>query len=164
MEKTLQRLQTHTRLKACVSKESLVLDYGQGLLRHIVTPLVMAGSIEGVKQAVDNMREYDLLRQDLDSLIEVTQWPGKSNPLKAVDSKTKAAFTKKYNKEVITFPYSLAMPVSSKRCRAEDEDMMLRTEEEIMEEDVDEQNFERNPMIKMKKAKVDLKKSGKPKM
>ena len=37
-------------------------------------------------------------REDLDGLIEVTQWPDRPDILKHVESKTKAAFTRKYNK------------------------------------------------------------------
>ena len=37
---------------------------------------------DGVDQAVCNMREYSLLRDDLDGLLEVTQWPDNADQLK----------------------------------------------------------------------------------
>jgi len=95
VDRILQELQMHTRLSAGVSKGSLALDYGQVLRDHIIAPLVKQGA-DGVDQAVSNMGEYSLLREDLDGLIEVTQWPDKPDSLRAVDSKTKAAFTMKY--------------------------------------------------------------------
>jgi len=106
VDRILQELQMHTRLSAGVSKGSLNLDYGQVLRDHIISPLVTQGA-DGVDQAVDNMGEYSLLRKDLDGLVLVTQWPGRPEPLRAVDGKTKAAFTRKYNKEGPTLPYNI---------------------------------------------------------
>ena len=96
----------HTKLSAGVSKGSLNLDYGQVLRDHIISPLVKQGA-DGVDQAVDNMGEYSLLRKDLDGLMLVTQWPDRPEPLRAVDGKTKAAFTRKYNKEGAALPYNI---------------------------------------------------------
>ena len=95
----------HTRLSAGVSKGSLALDYGQVLRDHIISPLVKQGA-GGVDQAVANMGGYSLLREDLDGLLEVTQWPDKPEPFRAVDSKTKAALTRKYKK--VALPYNIS--------------------------------------------------------
>ena len=106
VDRILQELQMHTKLSAGVSKGSLNLDYGQVLRDHIISPLVKQGA-DGVDQAVDNMGEYSLLRKDLDGLMLVTQWPDRPEPLRAVDGKTKAAFTRKYNKEGAALPYNI---------------------------------------------------------
>ena len=113
MDRILQELVMHTRLSGGVSKSSLVLDYCQVLRDHVVSPLVVQGA-EGVDQAVTNMREYSLLREDLDGLLEVTQWPDKQDPLKNVDSKTKGVFTRKYKKKGCFFP-TASIPLSSRR-------------------------------------------------
>ena len=76
VDRILQELQMHTRLSAGVFKGSFALDYGQVLRDHVIAPLVQQGA-DGVDQAVFNMGEYSLLREDLDGLIEVTQWPDK---------------------------------------------------------------------------------------
>ena len=47
------------------------------------------------------MSHYALLREDLDNLLEVTQWPNSPDPMKAIESKVKAAFTRSYNKDVV---------------------------------------------------------------
>ena len=141
----------HTRLSAGVSKGSLALDYGQVLRDHIISPLVKQGA-DGVDQAVANMGEYSLLREDMDGLLEVTHWPNRAEPLRAVDSKTKAAFTRKYNKVGTALPYSIAMTVSKKKgggC----EDMMPGDEEEVNDKDEDGDTIEKDPSIKVKKSK-----------
>ena len=126
----------HTRLSAGVSKTSLALDYGQILRDHVVSPLVL-GWVEGVDQAVANMSQYTLLREDLDGLLEVTQWPDMQDPLKNVDSKTKAAFTRKYNKEGVALPYSIGTTVSKKKGGAWVGAVMMLGDEEEAEEDED---------------------------
>ena len=142
----------HTRLSAGVSKGSLALDYGQVLRNHVISPLVKQGA-DGVDQAVSNMGEYSLLREDLDGLMEVTQWPDKPDPLRNVDSKTKAAFTRKYNKEGVALPYSIATTVSKKKGGGGGEDLMPGEEEDIEEEE-DNDNIEKDASIKMKKTKA----------
>ena len=152
IDRILQELQMHTRLSAGVSKGSLALDYGQVLRNHVISPLVKQGA-DGVDQAVSNMGEYSLLREDLDGLMEVTQWPDKPDPLRNVDSKTKAAFTRKYNKESVALPYSIATTVSKKKGSGGGEDLMLG-EEEAIEEEEDNDNIEKDASIKMKKTKA----------
>ena len=100
LDRILSELQGHTRLTAGVSKGAVTLDYGQRLREHIVSPMSKLGA-EGVDQSVTNINDYNLLREDLDGLMEVTQWPGRPDPWAALDSKVKAAFTRKYNKEAV---------------------------------------------------------------
>ena len=145
----------HTRLSAGVSKGSIALDYGQVLRDHVISPLVKQGA-NGVDQAVSNMGEYFLLREDLDGLMEVTQWPDKPDPLRNVDSKTKAAFTRKYNKEGVALPYSIASTVSKKKGGGGGEEMMPG-EEDDFEEEADTDNIEKDANIKMKKIKTSVK-------
>ena len=154
----------HTRLSAGVSKGSLALDYWQMLRDHVVAPLVKQGA-DGVNQAVSNMVEYSLLREDLDRLIEVTQWPDKPDPLRVVESKTKAAFTRKYNKVGAALPYSIATKVSKKKGGGGGgEDLMHGDEEELFEDDEDGDNIEEDASIKVKKPKyAEINDSGKSK-
>ena len=53
---------------------------------------------EGVEQTLSFLREYALTKEDMDSVFELTQWPGMLDPLKNVNSKVKAALTRAYNK------------------------------------------------------------------
>ena len=151
-DRILQELQMHTRLSAGVSKGSLVLDYGQMLRDHIICPLITQGA-EGVDQAVSNMVEYSLMREDLDGLLEVTQWPDKPDGLRAVDSKTKAAFTRKYNRIGVALPYSIAKNSSKKKSGDRGgEGTILVGEEEMDEDDEDGDMIEKDASIKMKKT------------
>ena len=118
----------HTRLSAGVTKGILALGYGQVLRDHVISPLEKQGA-DGVDQAVSNMGEYSLLREDLDGLIEVTQWPDKPCKLGKVDSKTKAAFTRKCNKKRVSLPYCIPSTASKKRTRVVDEEDTEKEEE-----------------------------------
>jgi len=79
LDRILSELQGHTRLTAGASKGAVTLDYGQRLREHIVSPMSKLGA-EGVDQSVTNINDYNLLREDLDGLMEVTQWPGRLDP------------------------------------------------------------------------------------
>ena len=135
----------HTRLSTGVSKGSLVLDYGQVLRDHVISPLLKQGA-DGVDQAVSNMGEYFLLREDMDGLLEVNQWPGNPDPLSNVDSKTKAAFTRKCNKKRAPLPYSVSSSVCKKRTRV--------GEEEDIEEEEENDDVENDASIRIKKPKT----------
>ena len=127
----------HTRLSTGVSNGNLALDYLKVLGDHIMTPLLKDGT-EGVSRAVTNMAANNLMRQDLDGILEVNKWPDNLDPMTFVDSKTKAAFTRKCNNRGVAFPYMINMPVSKKRGR--------HWQEEITDEndDFDNQDMEEN--------------------
>jgi len=76
MDRLLQELQTHMRLKISGSKRAVNLDYLPYVLNSIVGPLKRSGA-DGVSEAIRAMESYDLMREDLDSLLEVAQWPHK---------------------------------------------------------------------------------------
>ena len=97
------------------------------------------------------MGDYNLLREDLDNLIEIGQWPERPDPMRGVDSKTKAAFTRKYNKEGAALPYSIVQTVTKKKAAASD-DMYGDDDDNADEEDDDDKDsVEKDAMIKMKK-------------
>ena len=70
----------------------------------IVGPLASDGA-GGVEASVNVMEQYSLLREDLDNVLELAQWPDRPDPMRCVESKVKAAFTRAYNKQV-SLPYS----------------------------------------------------------
>ena len=134
------------------------MEFAQPLRDAVISPMVREGNA-GVSGSVEVMKEYSLLREDLDNLLEVTQWPNQEPAMKSVDSKTKAAFTRTYNKEIV-LPYSTAAGAAAKKKKgaaaagpvgasaAEDE------EEEMLNDagdDDDDDNIEADAMIKAKK-------------
>lgn len=89
----------------------------------------------------------------MESLNDLCHWPGMKNPLEHVDSKTKAAFTRMVNKEVL--PYASDKGVKKGRKAATDVEGYGEEEEEVgivSEEDEDADKVEKDAMIKMKKS------------
>lgn len=115
-----QEIHDHTRLRTSGSRLSIRLDYAPFLLDKIVKPLVDKG-LEGIEESLDTIKEYHLLREDIDSLIELTTWPGKKGPMDKVDGKVKAALTRAYNKEVMAYTYSATAGVKKKRSEVADD-------------------------------------------
>merc|ERR1719186_1358063 len=99
------------------------------------------------------MENYHLLREDLDGLLEVAQWPDRPDPMKKIESKTKTAFTRKYNKDAAALPYAVMQNVS-KRSAAGSSDMMgMEGEEDGNDEEDggDDDDIGKDAMIKAKK-------------
>ncbi|KAL1123083.1 hypothetical protein AAG570_002171 [Ranatra chinensis] len=86
LDRFTQELQTHSRLRISGSKSALNLDYAKPLRDHILRPLIQEGS-DGVQTALATLHDYNLLREDLDSLAELNTWPGSKDPSAAIDSK-----------------------------------------------------------------------------
>lgn len=90
------------------------MDYAPYLVDKIVKPLRDRG-VDGVEEALSVLKEYRLLREDIDSLIELTTWPGKKNPMDAIEGKVKAALTRAYNKEVSPYTYTASAAIKKKK-------------------------------------------------
>ncbi|KAH8359085.1 hypothetical protein KR093_004234 [Drosophila rubida] len=153
-----QELHDHTRVRTSGSKLSVRLDYAPFLLANIVRPLAKDGP-EGVAAALDVMKDYHLLREDLDSLLELTAWPGKKSPMDAVDGRVKAALTRAYNKEVMAYSYSAQANIKRKRAEAagDEENGLLGEEDEEggqalgSDDDDEKDDLELDGLIKAKK-------------
>lgn len=49
------------------------------------------------------MNHYHLVKNDVESLNELSLWPGNKNPMSDIPSQVKSAFTRMYNKSAPTF-------------------------------------------------------------
>ena len=145
-DRILQELQVHTRLSAGLAKSSLNQDFNQHLRNAILRPMIKRG-MEGVPDSIEAMDFYSLMREDLDNLLEITTWPEQPDPMKAIDSKIKAAFTRSYNKNVV-LPYAKEANVKKK---AKVDVAANPFEEDSDDNDEDEDNIEADAMIKAKK-------------
>ncbi|XP_017010011.2 replication factor C subunit 1 [Drosophila takahashii] len=164
-----QELHDHTRVCTSASRLSVRLDYAPFLLNNIVRPLAKDGQ-EGVPAALEVMKDYHLLREDLDSLVELTSWPGRKSPLDAVDGRVKAALTRSYNKEVLAYSYSAQAGIKKKKAEAGggDEDYLGADQGEedgtgghvSSEDDEDKDNLELDGLIKAKKKPSASKSAG----
>merc|ERR1719242_1263684 len=100
------------------------------------------------------MSDYSLLREDLDNLMELTSWEGSTDPMKNIDSKVKAAFTRTYNKEVI-LPYATNIGSIAKKSKvALQESGFEEDDVDNSDDDKDENDIELDTMIKAKKTKA----------
>ncbi|KAL1399739.1 hypothetical protein pipiens_007966 [Culex pipiens pipiens] len=153
-----QEIHDHTRMSTSGSRLSVRLDYAPYLLGSIVRPLQQKGS-EGVQESLDVIKEYRLLREDLESLVELTSWPKKKSPMDAVDGKVKAALTRAYNKEVAPYTYSVVNAVKKKKSEAADDAAAEAYGEDAeeaggapdSEEEKEDDDLENNAFIKVKK-------------
>lgn len=155
MDRILQELQMHTRLSAGMSKRALNLDFIQHLRDAILRPMIKEGS-DGVADSVQVMNQYSLLREDLDNLLEIAQWPDRADPMKNIESKVKAAFTRTYNKEVF-LPYAVTLGSINKRASAalaSSGDLLVEDEEEDVGDEEEKDDIESDAMIKAKKPKA----------
>jgi len=52
------------------------------------------------------MNHYHLVKDDVESLNELSLWPGHKDPMSDIPAKVKSAFTRAYNKSAPTFNVS----------------------------------------------------------
>lgn len=62
------------------------LDYLIPLRNAIINPLKTFGT-QGVSEAIEVMKVYNLLREDLTNLIELCQWKDMKNPFNDIEPK-----------------------------------------------------------------------------
>ncbi|CAG4920757.1 unnamed protein product [Colias eurytheme] len=146
MARLAQGIHAHTRLSTSGSKSSIFLDYAPHIRDAILDPLIK-DKMDGVQQSLQVLEQYHLLREDLDSLTELSVWPGQRNPMVLVDSKVKAAMTRTYNKQASALPYA---PGAIKRAKHTEDTDSLEFDDDEEEQDSDPEN---DALIKKKKTK-----------
>lgn len=156
-----QEIHDHTRTSTSGSRLSVRLDYAPFLVQAIVNPLKEKG-LEGIPQALEVIKTYSLLREDIDALLELTTWPKMKNPWESVDSKVKAALTRAYNKVVQPYSFSAQAGVKKKSAKlAESDEQDYENEEEAAaqtDDEEEEDSIENNALIKVKKPAVKVSK------
>lgn len=147
-----QEVHNHTRIRTSGSRLAVRLDYASFLLKNIVQPMI-DDKMDGVDEALSVMKEYRLLREDIDSLVELSTWPGKKSPMDSVDGKVKAALTRAYNKEVAPYSYSAAAGVKKKRAAADDDYLHeIADEPAVSSDEGEDETVDNDNLIKQKKA------------
>lgn len=152
-----QEINDHTRLSTSGSRMSVRLDYAPFLAQAIIQPLVDKGS-DGVADSLAVIKEYRLLREDIDSLLELSTWPKTVNLWSKVESKVKAALTRAYNKEIQPYSYSVnAGFKKSKSSNTNDDVEGYSDDEDKAQETTDDEeddSLENNAFVKVKKSAV----------
>ena len=160
-ERILQEIQMHTRLKTSGDKQAINRDYLKSLRDGLTGPLIKKG-LEGVPESVSMMIEYNLLREDLDGIMELSEWPGTFNPMSKVETKVKSAFTRAYNKEGGMNPFSGVQTAKKKsRAAATTETEYGEDEDNYDEDDEEDDSIEADSNIKIKKKTAASKGKGK---
>jgi len=155
-ERLLQELKSHMSLKISGSKLALNLDYLQTLANSIAKPMLV-GDIEST---ADFLNEYYLRKEDIDNIMELVTWGKDKDPMFKVESKHKAALTRKMNKEGDMLPYAYGAGPSKKRVGKVEDDLGeigdVDGEAESFGEEEEEDTIENDAMIKKvaRKAKA----------
>ncbi|XP_059409959.1 replication factor C subunit 1-like isoform X2 [Carassius carassius] len=148
----IQELASHMSLKTLSSKEAINLDYLPYLSSAILEPLQSQGS-EGASQSLKLMDDYDIIKDDVDNMMEISMWGGQPDPYSKLDSKVKAAFTRAYNKESHLMPYSLQVVKKSRKGAVDPELLGELDSESQFQEEEDNDGLTADAMVKQKKAK-----------
>lgn len=70
------------------SKQAVNLDYLPYLRSALLKPLQTAGA-EGASQSVQLVDDYNLLKEDVDSMMEISTWGGRPDPYSKLDPKVR---------------------------------------------------------------------------
>ncbi|XP_010217495.1 PREDICTED: replication factor C subunit 1 [Tinamus guttatus] len=154
-DRIVQELTMHMSLRTQTCKRTLNMEYLPYLRDALVKPLQDLGA-DGVQDTVAFMDSYCLMKEDVESIMEISTWGGKPSPFSKLDPKVKAAFTRAYNKEAHLTPYALPSAKSSKRqvgsVAASELSEDLNVEETPSDEE-EQDTVENDAMIKQKKVK-----------
>lgn len=48
---------------------------------------MIKNGVSGVEESLETMKSYNFLREDLDSIVELTHWSGQKDVMSLIDSK-----------------------------------------------------------------------------
>ncbi|GFY77643.1 replication factor C subunit 1 [Trichonephila inaurata madagascariensis] len=151
MDRVLQELHKHMRMRVSGNKTDIALEYLPLLKRALTQPLIEKEQ-EGIPEALKTMEEYFLLREDFDSIIDLSLWPNQTDPRTKIITKVKSAFTRAYNKESGKNPYAVTNVKKKKgAAKATEEDLGENENIEVSEEEEEDDSIENDAMIKVKK-------------
>jgi len=151
VDRILQELQKHMRISISANKIGVGMDYLSVLKSMLSKPLIKKGA-DGIPEVLKIMQEYCLTRDDFDTILELSTWPGQTDLLSLIESKTKAAFTRAYNKESHRNPFTIVDIKKLKTSKVSDELGEEGDIEEVEEEDEKEtDDISADAMIKIKK-------------
>ncbi|XP_069781025.1 replication factor C subunit 1 isoform X2 [Narcine bancroftii] len=156
-DRIVQELTRHMCLRTHASKRAVNLDYLPYLRDALVHPLSIQGT-NGVREALETMDAYYLMKEDVDCIMEISSWNGQIDPFSKLDPKVKAAFTRTYNKETHLTPYALQtikkLKQGSTAGSSLDPDLNDEMQTEDVQADEAEDKLELDGMIKPKKFKA----------
>lgn len=84
------------------------------------------------------------MKDDVESLNELSLWPGKSDPMSNIPSKVKSAFTRMYNKSAPTFNVTKKIKKT-----VEDDDLLDPDEVDVISDEGDDDDITNDALISM---------------
>ncbi|XP_057310081.1 replication factor C subunit 1-like [Hydractinia symbiolongicarpus] len=159
-DRILQELKTHMALSCNCMKTDINMDYISTLKNRLKQPLLEkdADANAAAKEVIDLMDQYNLTREDWDSVMEIGKWGKESDDTAKIPTKVKSAFTRLYNKDVHKTPY--AVHQAAKKTKIASTDGVLLGEDDDQadvddeEDNGDDDDISKDAMIKMKKEPV----------
>jgi replication factor C subunit 1 len=73
------------------SKRAVNLDYMSHIATALTKPLIDNG-LDGVADSLQVLHSYNLLREDVDSIVELCQWPGRPELMSSIEPKVNSMF------------------------------------------------------------------------
>ncbi|CAF1201930.1 unnamed protein product [Adineta ricciae] len=134
-ERLLNEIEKHICLKtSSANKQQFNLDYLPYLSRALISPLQQKNESNGIEQCISLLDDYYLNRDDFQTIMELNTW-GKTgrNPYDQLDTQTKSALIRNYNKTNHRVPYAMIDIKKLKKSKG------LMDEEENDEDDDDEE-------------------------
>ncbi|KAF3455192.1 hypothetical protein FNV43_RR05640 [Rhamnella rubrinervis] len=77
-------------------RETLRVEYNTLLLKRLTEPLRVLPKDEAVQEVVEFMNTYSISQDDFDTIVEISKFKGRPNPMDGVQSTVKAALTRAY--------------------------------------------------------------------
>lgn len=94
----LNEMKFGMQLDAPTSFSTLVVDYVPFFKEKLVLPLCNPDGIDHVDEVIDILDEYGMIKEDWDTIVEVSRPLAPPRVNMEPDTKTKTDFTRKYNK------------------------------------------------------------------
>ncbi|BGP18533.1 hypothetical protein JCM10213_002954 [Rhodosporidiobolus nylandii] len=163
LQRMLGEIQIRMRLRVSGDRREIRQSYIPTMYPRLVTPLQEEGS-EAIEDVMQLMDDYYLSKDDWDAIVElgVGEEYEQEKALKKIDSKVKAAFTRKYNAGDHPIPFHKPEAGKAKAKKLGPQGEAPDLEEAFVEEDLPEEDdaadsdtsdIGKDKMIKEKKAK-----------
>nr|CAG8446823.1 3981_t:CDS:10 [Entrophospora candida] len=94
-KKILKSIQSKLRLKCNANKDEIILDYIPALLTKIYYPLIGDNVVEDIQKVIDCLDEYNLTKEDWESIIRLGMRSQFETAMKKIGSKTKTNLTRR---------------------------------------------------------------------
>ncbi|PIN00825.1 hypothetical protein CDL12_26672 [Handroanthus impetiginosus] len=123
------------------SRSALRLDYLTLVLKRLTDPLKNLPKDEAVEKVVEFMDLYSISMEDFDTIMELSKFKGRPNPLDGIQPAVKAALTRAYNKgsssRVVRAADLVTLPGVKKSLKKRVAAMLEPVDETLAEENIE---------------------------